>query len=80
MHNIFIFSSSEPKAVVVVVVVAINLLFSNLYSLPKPLGQFHPKSIKHKWVKRIQICSIEGSRPFLRGDDLKLLKNVGIFQ
>ena len=32
-------------------------------------------STKHPWVKKIQVCSIEGPRPFPRGDYNEIAKN-----
>ena len=32
--------------------------------------------ISHPWVKGIQVCSNEGSFPFPRGDNYKLVKNT----
>ena len=51
-------------------------------SSPEPLDQFRKKKLgtMHPWVKRIQVCSIEGPRPFPRGDNYEKAKtNLTIF-
>ena len=43
-------------------------------SSQEPLGQFQPNCAQHPWVKGIQVCSNEGSRPFPRGDNNVIAK------
>ena len=35
------------------------------------------RDTKHPWVKGIQVCSIEGSHPFPKGDNNEKLKDIG---
>ena len=60
-----------PLSVVVVVVIVVDVKFSYFLLLLQNYMywiNFYKIYTMHSWVKGIQVCSNEGSRPFSRGD------------